>query len=295
MRLVHITDPHLTTLHGIALGRLRGKRLLGYLSWYRKRRNQHCPERLAGLVEAITEDKPDRILVTGDLTHIGFPEEIAAAQPWLDRLGNIARTLLVPGNHDLYATDSWEPVRDLWSPYLWPGGTGGGRQEFPSSLDCGHVGLIGLSSACPTAFFSAGGRLGGAQRQRLAACLQRHAVARRFRCLLIHHPPLRGITNRRRALADAAELETILRRHGVELILHGHLHRNVMHRLGRDTLVFGTASASSCVETRDAAYRIFDIDIQDPGWQVNMVLKTITPRRRAWVLHEESWVVRTPA
>lgn len=293
MRLIHVTDPHLTSLQGIALGRLRGKRLLGYLSWYRKRRHQYCPDRLAALTDAIAEDKPDRILVTGDLVHVGLPEEIDAARLWLEGLAGMAQILLVPGNHDIYAANSVAAVQALWGPYLWPGGTGG--QAFPNSLDCGQVGLIGLSSACPTAVFSARGRLGDSQCQRLVECLRHHAEQRRFRCLLIHHPPLRGITSWRRALADAAALESILGQCGAELILHGHLHRNIAYRFGQQTRVFGTAPASSCREKADAAYRIFDIQVQDPGWRVDMTLKAVNGQRRAYVLQEESWVVPAPA
>ncbi len=289
MRLIHVTDPHLSSLDGLGLERLRGKRLLGYLSWYRKRRHQHCPERLAALTRAVAEDRPGLILVTGDLIHIGLAQEIASARSWLDRLACIAPTRLVPGNHDFYAADSLAPMRKLWSPYLWPDGD---QQTFPSSQDCGDIGLIGLSSACPTTLFSAAGRLGDTQLQRLDECLQRHTEARRFRCLYIHHPPLRGIVNRRRALVDAAALESILTHYDVELILHGHLHRNLRYRFGNNTRVYGTASASSCRKFREACYRVFDIAAEAPGWRVNMTLKTVTAQHTASILHEESWLAR---
>ncbi|MEN8174405.1 MAG: metallophosphoesterase [Pseudomonadota bacterium] len=294
MRLVHLTDPHLTTLQGIPPGRLRGKRLLGYWSWYRKRRHLHSPARLAALTNAVAEDRPEQIMVSGDLTHVGHPEEIAAARTWLDRLGSIAPTLLVPGNHDLYAADSWSHVQQQWGAYLWSADHDGETQAFPSSSTQAHVALIGVSSARPTAFFSARGRLGDAQRRRLTACLHGHAEARRFRCLMIHHPPLRGLTHWRRALGDATELESLLRDCGVELILHGHLHRNLEYRLGNDTLVFSTASASCCLDTAEAAYRIFDIEPGTSGWQVSMALKTVDARHRVQVVRTTSWTVRRP-
>ena len=45
--------------------------------------------------------------------------------------------------------------------------------------------------------------------------------------LLIHHPPLPGQAARARHLTDATELEAILTSHGIDLVVHGHNHRNM--------------------------------------------------------------------
>ena len=50
--------------------------------------------------------KPDAIVLTGDLLHIGLREEMRQIRPWLQRLSDQVPVMLVPGNHDLYAADS---------------------------------------------------------------------------------------------------------------------------------------------------------------------------------------------
>ncbi|MEQ8497304.1 MAG: metallophosphoesterase, partial [Gammaproteobacteria bacterium] len=254
MRLVHLSDPHLSSLAAHGLHTLRGKRRLGYLSWLRRRRHQHRPEVLEALCEHVRAEQADVIAVTGDLTQLGLPDEIAAASAWLEGLAPTP-VVLVPGNHDLYRDDARVELAARWSAQLRVPALD--EQAFPSRLDVGPVSLFGLCSAHAAPFWSAGGRLGAAQLERLDAAL---AAARgRLRCVLIHHPPLPGQCSARKALGDASALAALLARHGVELVLHGHLHRNLaqLHR-GR-TRVLATASASYAPEVGRASYRVFDI------------------------------------
>ena len=88
--------------------------------------------------------------------------------------------------------------------------------------------------------------------------------------LLIHHPPLPGMTNWRKALTDAAALEAILERYPPALIFYGHLHHNHEQHLG-DGRVYCTAAASSI---SDASYRVIDIEDKDDSWAFRMRLKS---------------------
>ena len=89
-----------------------------------------------------------QILVTGDLVHIGLPGEIEAAARWLEALGPAERVMLVPGNHDAYAGDSWPAVAAAWGPYL---GGADGHEGFPVVRRLARNGvevhLVGASSA----------------------------------------------------------------------------------------------------------------------------------------------------
>jgi 3',5'-cyclic AMP phosphodiesterase CpdA len=293
MRLVHLSDPHLTSLRETDVRRLRGKRLLGYLSWYRKRRHLHRSERLASLTEAVADESPDQILLTGDLVHIGMPEEIAAAGRWLKQLAPPSRVMLVPGNHDVYAGDSWPAVLEHWGPYMRGDGplsrTEPGELWFPARRNLGDIGLVGLSSGCPTPAFLASGRLGPRQREKLGLHLKHLGNTGRFRCLLIHHPPVPGISNWRKALIDAGDLQSVLLQHGAELVLHGHLHRNAGVVHGHGTRVYGVASASCTSQSAPASYRVFDIETLADGWRVHMLLKTLVLEHGAVTVGEETW------
>ncbi|MGD8976826.1 MAG: metallophosphoesterase [Gammaproteobacteria bacterium] len=277
MRLLHLTDPHLTSLEKQSLAGLNAKRSLSFLSWRRKRRFQHAPRALEHVTGAARLEGADQILVTGDLTHIGLPEEIRAARPWLESLGAPAGVMLVPGNHDLMARDSWGPVATNWNDYLHlPSDlAGGGIQDaFPVMREVGDLVIIGVASAHPTPVLMASGSLGDGQMQRLEEMARDARRQRKFCCLLIHHPPVPGIVSRRRALADAAGLELLLERQGVDLVLHGHTHRNEEVAVG-GRMIYSTASASSVTAHAPAAYRIIDVDRDAEGWRVEMTLKSL--------------------
>src|SRR4029453_14413170 len=89
--LAHLSDPHLTSLRGASLRDLGNKRILGYLSWGRRRRRVHGIETLGAGFSAMRDSAPDHVAVTGDLTHVGLPDECADALRWLQTLGNSDR------------------------------------------------------------------------------------------------------------------------------------------------------------------------------------------------------------
>ncbi|HEY5776051.1 MAG TPA: metallophosphoesterase, partial [Xanthomonadales bacterium] len=123
MRLIHLADPHLSSLEGVSLSSLVGKRMSGYLSWRKNRRKHYLPAVLDRLVDAVRAENADQILLTGDLVHIGLESEIAQATQWLHALASPERVMLVPGNHDIYAGGSVDAVFGAWSDYLFPSGS----------------------------------------------------------------------------------------------------------------------------------------------------------------------------
>jgi 3',5'-cyclic AMP phosphodiesterase CpdA len=281
VRILHLTDPHLSSLAGTRLRTLRGKRWLGYLSWWRRRRFDFDASLRGALADAVRGDRPDLVAVTGDLVHIALPGEIAAARAWLDELAAIAPVVVVPGNHDCYAADAWSALQAQWSPYL-----GTRNATFPSITPVGDVTVIGLSSAGPEPWWSAGGALGASQLAALAQALERSAGT--FRCVLLHHPPLPGMSGWRKGLRDAPALASHLARHEVELVLHGHVHRN-QWRVAGDMRVVATAPAFSTVASRPASYRLFDIADTGVTWQVRMQLKTLATGRTYVAGAGEEW------
>jgi 3',5'-cyclic AMP phosphodiesterase CpdA len=267
VRLVHLTDPHLTkppdwrTLAGRSH---LGKRYLGYASWVRKRRKLLRREWLDELIGEIESLEPDRLLITGDLTQIGTAEEIAEAGGWLESLGDPDRVCFVPGNHDTYAGESWSNLLGCWSEYL-PGGSG----SYPTVKQQDGITVIGLTSAVPTRPLSACGLLGSSQLAALEAVLE--AQTDTFTILLLHHPPLPGMEKFRKRLRDAAALESLVERYPVNLVLHGHQHRNrSAERHG--VKVFCTAPASA----ENASFRVFDVNREEDGWRVAATLKQRT-------------------
>ncbi len=268
MRMIHISDPHLTNLAGIPANYFSGKRRLGYASWRFRRRHRHLRSTLDKLCALAGTLKPDVIVVTGDLVHLGLPEEIAAAAEWLRSLGGPERVFVVPGNHDVYRADSWAAVETHWRDYLRL--NPGRRDEpahwsgFPTLLCWDGVHIHGLNTGLPTPALSAGGELGAGQCGRLAQNLAAAPVDS-LHILAIHHPPVLGAVPRRKALSDLGRFEGVAS--GAHLVLHGHGHFNRLFRLG-EIPVFATGSASKA----DAALRCFDIGRETRGWHVEMRL-----------------------
>ena len=274
MRLVHLTDPHLSSLQSESFSKLRGKRWSGYLSWKKNRRKRYLPSVLNSLTEAVKAEAADQILLTGDLIQIGLETEIAQATQWLTELGPAEKVMLVPGNHDIYAQGSADIVYQAWSEYLFqgdPSGSAGNVARFPVERRLGKLSLIGVSTACVTPVFMASGRLGNKQLNELSEMLDQASDEGQLVCLLIHHPPLPGMTHWRKALSDAAALKTILERHPPALTFHGHLHHNRQYQWD-ESHIYCTAAASSAA---DASYRVIDIEDKGDFWGVRMMLKSI--------------------
>jgi 3',5'-cyclic AMP phosphodiesterase CpdA len=272
MRLIHITDPHLSSLQAFSFWQMRGKRRSGFLSWYKNRRHIHRREVLEQLLDAVIAESPDRIILSGDLVHIGMESEIIEAAQWLQRLGPPEKVMLIPGNHDNYATDSQASMQQHWTGYLPKNSQDALHYSdgYPVCHRTPELHLVGVNSSCVTRIFSAAGELGPKQRMRLAEALRREPTDRRFQCLVIHHPPLPGMTKRRKALKDAQQLQKILELQAPDLILYGHLHHN-REQLSGHTRICGTASASSIF---DASYRVFDLQPCEQGWTCDMRLMT---------------------
>ena len=273
MRLIHISDPHLTSLWGISPKQIVGKRRLGYASWRWRRRHRHLRTCLDELCAAAASLDPDVIVVTGDLVHLGLPSEIEAAADWLRALGPPQSVFLVPGNHDLYREDSWAAVEAHWGAYLrlasnrseepphWAG--------FPTCLYLDGIEVHGLNTGLPTSLLEATGELGQGQCARLAERLD-GADEGSLRILGLHHPPAAGEMQPRKALKDCQRLAPVAEK--VHFALHGHGHYNKSYRAGK-LRVYATGSAS----TADAAFRCFDIARQDGGWRVEMRLQSRSP------------------
>lgn len=287
VRLVHLTDPHLSALDSHSFWSLAGKRKLGYLSWMRRRRHHHRREMLDRVCAAVLGESPDVIAITGDLVQLGLADEIAEATAWLASFDDTA-IVLVPGNHDAYRADAVACSNVAWADYFGLGAaTDALDGTFPSVRAVPGCTVIGLSSASPQPFWSAAGALGAEQLRRLDAILDQSSGT--LRCVLLHHPPMVGQCARRKALADAGALSALLDSHGVEMVLHGHVHRNEHHVLGKRTQVLATASASNVAAHARASYRVFDIASSSVGWTVRALLKSLPDAGPAQTVASVDW------
>jgi 3',5'-cyclic AMP phosphodiesterase CpdA len=269
----HISDPHLTTLEGVRGRQLLNKRLLGYLSWRRKRRFQHRREVLTALQHDLQARPVEQLLVTGDLTFVGLPEEFAQARAWLQQLGDPRQVAVVPGNHDALVKTPWQDTFALWEDYL--ASDEPVTPRFPSLRVRGAVAYLGLSSACPTPPFMATGTIGMVQLAHLPRLLEATRKQGLFRVIYLHHSPLTGTEKWRKRLTDAAALEALIEAHGAELVLHGHGHRahyrELETRHGKvPILAVPSASAEGLHGAEVAHYNRCAVARTASGWAVDI-------------------------
>lgn len=273
-QFAHLSDPHLSTLENVGYGQLMSKRLLGYISWRRKRRHEHSPKVLAALVRDLTDYQSDQLLVTGDLTHIGLPEEFEQALAWLQTLGTPQQIAVIPGNHDATVKAPRQSTLSLWDDYFASDENSTGH-VFPSLRVRGQLAFIGLSSACPSPPLMACGTVDKQQLERLPEMLRSAAEKGLFRVVYVHHSPIPGTEKWRKRMTNAHALQEIIKTHGAELMLHGHGHRGYSREIetswGRvPVLAVPSASALGLYGADVAHYNRFAVEKTAAGWQVDV-------------------------
>jgi 3',5'-cyclic AMP phosphodiesterase CpdA len=295
--LAHLSDLHLTSLNNVKIPQLLNKRILGYCSWWNKRRFIHRREIIEALVEDLRDTRPDHIAVTGDLTHLGLPMEYAEVGQWLPSLGPPEQVTVIPGNHEAYWGQGWLDSCAMWAPYLESDATqretSSNTGFFPSVRIRGQVALIGLCSATPSLPLLAIGSLGQKQLSKLGPILQETGKKGLLRIILIHHPPVPGLVNWRKRLTDSRAFADVLARYGAELVLHGHAHNPSLSKLqtpGGDVSVVGAASASqsSPPSGHNATYNIYQMIRIGAGWDLTMFVRRYSERSGTFVEEQQT-------
>ena len=210
------------------------------------------------------------------------PASRVEAPPAVEHEDSPTRVAVVPGNHESLVSGMEEVMHHHWRGYL-----GGDADEvavsfaFPWSrrFAAFEVEIIGVSSAVTTLPLLASGRVGVRQMARLEQLLSRPAPGW-CRVVLIHHPPS-DITGARKALSDRHALADLLLRHRIQLVLHGHLHRDILSQIGNGggVPVLGVPSLTIPHEAakQAAAWRSITLSRNEAGaWRAQTELHTIT-------------------
>lgn len=227
----HFSDPHLGPLPAVAKRDLINKRVLGYINWRRNRGKKLTDNTLTTLLADIKAHAPDHILVTGDLVNLALTPEIDNAALWLKQLGSADDVAVVPGNHDAYVPGALKQAQQAWGAYMQGDPTHqhahdlyGETEGFPYIRRRGAVAFIGVSSAVATAPFMATGRFDHHQARHLQDLLVQAERESLFRVVMIHHPPIKGMTPRYKRLIGGDRFRSVIQNAGAELVLHGHTH-----------------------------------------------------------------------
>ena len=164
------------------------------------------------------KQRPDAVVMTGDLTDGGKPEEYALLRELIAPL--TMPVYLIPGNHD-----DRDALRAAFPDHAYLG-------RFPPfiqyAIEDHALRIVAIDTVIPRA---AGGELCGQRLAWLAKTLAEQP--QRPTLLLMHHPPFVTWIGHMDdiGLADAQPLARIVAQHPqVERVLGGHLHRSIQVR-----------------------------------------------------------------
>lgn len=227
-RLVILSDIHLYSL-AVPPWRLLGKRMLGQLNLWLRRRHKFDHSLLPGVIRRILALKPDQVLIPGDLTTTALPSEFILARRILDPLLERIPTLILPGNHDRYthASARRREMEKLFADWMPP--------SYPHTLNltAGWY-LLALDSCVPRCLTSRG-KLDLPQLDRAKPILT--SDAHRALLLLCHYPilsPPAMPQHWEHGLSHAPALRHLLTQRLEQspaplLYLHGHIHHPWCH------------------------------------------------------------------
>ena len=252
LRIGHVSDLHVLSPRGFEWRRvLFNKRVTGYANLVRQRGRVFRRQYLDAVLRGV--ERADHVVVTGDITNLSLEREFEAARELLEGLASRTEVTVVPGNHDIYlpSIDRERRFLNHFRAFL--------RSDLPE-LACnlaaglfpfvklrGPAAIIALSSAVPRPPFVSSGRIGAAQIAALESILAHPEVVRRTPVLLLHPPPVDDrlrLLQLRDGLVDAARFRAALAPVAHGLVLFGHLHVRVHHRLVTATGALDAIAAS---------------------------------------------------
>ncbi len=266
LRFVHVSDIHLLDLSGTRPWHYFNKRITGRINLLLKRSRQHDEHIFDEAVALAHALGAERLVITGDLTNLALPSEFVHVRERLDAAG--LPVTVIPGNHDMYTLGA---VRQhLFERYLgafMEGAREGADAEatFPFVQRFDDVVLIGVNTGIVSLPLYATGAVGSEQLARLEQVLAEAGAEKLARIVLIHHPPVAGVSKPRHDLLDLAAFGEVISRQGAELILHGHEHRRIDSSLPGprgDVPVHGIGSGTSCSQRpgREASLSLYEAD-----------------------------------
>lgn len=236
MRVVHLTDLHFNA--PLRTSQLLGKRALGAANLVlRGRSRQFGGASRDALVDDVLGQRPDLVVLTGDLTALATEAEFSAARDALTPLLAALPVAMVAGNHDRYTRGSARARRmeSHFGPWMEGGRWDAQARNWTVATDDPAPGLARFSvdridlwmldTARPSAVSR--GRVAAGHVERLGRELA-GSPEERLRILGLHYPLLgpdgRPYRHPTHGLVGVESLIDLLREHPVDLVLHGHVH-----------------------------------------------------------------------
>jgi 3',5'-cyclic AMP phosphodiesterase CpdA len=226
-------------------------------------------EALAWFKACVTDERPDAVVMTGDLTMRARKHEFEAAGDWLASLG-VPVTVEV-GNHDL---PYFNPIARFTQPYKRYKKI---ERLVEQPLEIPGVTIIPLRT---TARFQwrlnwSKGRVSTGQLKKTLAMLAQ-ADQRTMILVACHHPLIEQGTRSSGRTSGGAEALAALAKAGADAVLTGHVHDpfDVAHRAeGRVVRLIGAGTLSERVRESAPSFNELRMD----GEAMETIVRTMSP------------------
>lgn len=199
------------------------------------------PQALAWFEQCVIDEKPDAVVMTGDLTMRALPQEFEEGAAWLRKLD--VPVTVEPGNHDLpYYSD---PIRRLFRPYKRYGKV---EKLLNKPLAVAGVSVVPLKTVARMQWRVDQSK-GTVSDRSLAQALELIAAAPRDHVILVaaHHPLTdEGLDEPMRTHGGEAALMKLAAA-GADAVLTGHIHDpfdRPVERAGRTVRLIGCGTLS---------------------------------------------------
>lgn len=197
------------------------------------------PQVVEALVALAARQRPDLVVLSGDITQRARPAQFRAARAFVDRLG--APVLAVPGNHDIALIDLWARLTQPYARYA---------TAFGADLDPLHVSqnwlVVGVNTT--RAWRHRNGEVSAAQIDRVATQLGQ-ASPGQLRVVVVHQPAaVTAARDRVHLLRGHAEALRAWAAAGADIVMGGHIHLPytlALHGLARRLWVVQAGTAVS--------------------------------------------------
>ena len=173
------------------------------------------PAVVDALAALARQQRPDLVVLSGDITQRARPAQFRAARALTDRLG--LPLLAIPGNHDIPLFAPWTRLRRPYARYI--AAFGADLEPVHSSPD-----LMVVCVNTTRAWRHKHGEISALQVDRVARLLER-ADAAQLRVVVVHQPAavMRPEDLKNRLHGHAAALPRLAAA-GADLIMGGHIH-----------------------------------------------------------------------
>ena len=206
------------------------------------------------------KQRPDAMVITGDLVDFGRSEEYAFLRGLLSPL--TMPYYLIPGNHDARGA-----LREAFTDHDWLSQDDRhGEDRIEYAIESHALRIVALDTVIPMA---SGGHLAPESMVWLDETLQK--VPDKPTVVIMHHPPFAtGIGHMDKIGVDNASIlaPVIARHRQVERVLCGHLHRPIQTRFG-GTIASTCPSPAHQVELDLSADAPSQFVMEPPGYQLH--------------------------